>query len=192
MLPGRLRIAIDIGGVIEDSWPEKCAWLARRGMSFDRVWTRSELLPVLPDGAYRELRREVFAEAAILRHPSVAGSAAGVLTLAERFDVILLSSRSRGRKRITQQWMEQNGLSSVADRITSIGNARSKVDWCRAAGVSVLIDDDPVRFFDDAATDIRQIHFDRGSRVAQGRGPTLHSVPTWGDLLRLVQTHGHA
>lgn len=180
------RIAVDIGGVIEDSWPDKRAWLLRHGISPERVFTRSELLNILPDGAYAQLLHEVFAEAAILQHPLVPGAATGVLALAERFDVVLLSSRSALKRRVTQQWLERKGLAILADRIVSVGDAVSKLTWCRGAGVACVIEDDATRFFNPLARDVLQIHFNRNESVMSRGASTIVSTPTWGDVMYVL------
>ena len=178
------QIAIDIGGVIEDSWPDKHAWLLRHGISSERIFYRSELLTILPNGAYDELLHAVFDETAILKHPLVQGAATGVLALAERFEVVLLSSRSAAKRRVTQQWLEGAGLGVLADRIVSVDNAVSKLAWCRNVGIYCLIEDDASRFFDPLATDVLQVHFNRNERRARRSASTIISVPAWGDVLR--------
>jgi hypothetical protein len=185
---GRSRIAIDIGGVIEDSWPDKQAWLLRQGISPQRIFSRSELLNILPDGAYDDLLHAVFAETAILQHPLVPGAATGVLALAERYDVVLLSSRSAAKRSVTQQWLERKGLGILVDRIVSVGNAVSKLAWCRGAGVACVIEDDATRFFDPLATDVLQIHFNRNERLVSRPTSTTISTPTWGDVMRVLDT----
>jgi hypothetical protein len=189
----RPRVAVDIGGVIEDSWLDKRAWLTRQGIVPERILSRSELLKILPDGAYDELLQAVFSESAILQHPLVNGAATGVLELAERFDVVLLSSRSTSKRRITQQWLERKGLGVLADSIVSVGNAVSKLAWCRNAGVGCLIEDDASRFFDPVTTDVLQIHFNRNERVMRRAASTIISTPAWHDVLRVLETrHSYA
>jgi|GEM_PF-3686064 len=189
---GPPRVAIDIGGVIEDSWPDKYEWLFQRGIFPERILCRSELLRILPSGAYDDLLQAVFAETAILRHPLVHGAATGVLALAERFDVLLLSSRSPAKQRITQQWLQRKGLGVFGDRIVSVGNATSKLAWCRDAGVSGLVEDDATRFFDPLATDVLQIHFNRNETLVSRSAPAIVSVPSWGDVLRVLNArHPH-
>lgn len=184
----RPRIAIDIGGVIEDSWPDKHAWLVRHGIVLESIFSRSELLKILPDGAYDELLRAVFAERAILQHPLIDGAATGVLALAERFEVVLLSSRSAPKQHVTQQWLERKGLGTLADRIVAVGNTGSKLAWCRNAGVACVIEDDATRFFDPLATDILQIHFNRNEHQVRRVASTIISIPGWSDVLRVLDT----
>ena len=188
MATGAPRIAIDIGGVIEDSWPDKHAWLSRRGISSERIFYRSDLLTILPDGAYDELLLATFSESAILQHPVIEGAATGVQALAERFEVVLLSSRSAAKRRVTQQWLEKTGLGVFTDRIVSVGNIVSKLAWCRDLGVCCLIEDDAPRFFDPLATDVLQIHFNRNERRVSRSAPMVISVPAWGDVLRALDS----
>ena len=180
----RQLIAIDLGGVIQDTWPAKRSWLRRKFVCLEASLPRRELQRVLGREAHREMLSDVY-DLEPEDHPPVNGAAAALAMLAEQFEIVILTSRSTARLDSTRGWLERNSLSFLRGRIQTIVGAvaeSAKLAWCRAVGACVLIDDDADRFLDPFASDVGQIHFSPSHREFRRLSPWFCRATEWGDV----------
>lgn len=187
-----LSIAIDLGGTIEDSWDSKRMWFAARGFDLG-PWPRCRREIVQSIGGrealYERMAAEVYNETNILNREPVEGVVGALQTMAERFRIVIVSSRTEKHRATTLKWLHRHGLIELVDEIAFLGASNSKLVWCLSAGVGALIDDD-VRHLESIAEHItiNRIHFCARPLKPQQLNHNLQSAMNWQEILSILQT----
>jgi hypothetical protein len=156
-------IAIDLGGTIEDTWPEKRAWFASRGLDLGPCpLSRIDIVgrSGVSDALYLEMVASVYSDDHILKHTLVAGCYEALMAISPHFRITVLSSRPESQRNVTLQWLRQNTVLHVVNDIALIGSNVNKLSWCRSRRVSILVDDD-IRHLepDNYETSVTRIHY---------------------------------
>lgn len=188
-------IAIDLGGTIEDTWSEKRAWFAPRGVDLgSRPLSRIDIVGKsgVTDALYSEMVASVYSDNHILKHTLVAGCYEALMNISLRFRIILLSSRPESQRNVTIQWLRQNTLLHLVDDIALIGSDANKLSWCRSRSVLIFIDDD-IRHLepDNYETSVGRIHYT--GRICQQRSPLhdqIKEASDWKNISHLIARLG--
>jgi hypothetical protein len=190
MKPHKPFIGIDLGGTIEDTWPEKSAWFASKGIDLGR-YPRSRIDIVdgstVTEALYLEMVASVYSDDHILGHRRVAGCYEALMAVSVHFDLIVLSSRPESQRAVTVQWLRQNGLLRVIDDLVLIGSDVSKLRWCQSHHVSTLIDDD-IRHLqaEDDGTSPTRIHYTGCKSQVSHSGQSILKVAHWAEVPELL------
>lgn len=185
-------IAIDLGGTIEDSWHSKRMWFASRGFDIG-PWPRCRREIVQSTGGqealYDRMAEEVYNDTNILNRHPVEGVVVALHAMAERNRLIIVSSRTEKHRPTTVEWLRRHSILGLIDEIAFLGPDKNKLEWCLAAAVSVLIDDD-VRHLESIGehTRITRIHFCARPLKTQQLTPNLLRAMNWKEILKLFQT----
>ncbi len=156
-------IGIDLGGTVEDSWPEKRAWFASRGLDLGPCpLSRIDIVDRsgVTNALYLEMISSVYSDDHILRHTVVPGCYEALIAISVHFRIIVLSSRPESQRNVTLQWLRQNALLAVVNDLALIGSTENKLSWCRSRHVSILVDDD-IRHLEpeNYETSLTRIHY---------------------------------
>jgi|SRR5215207_417509 len=185
-------IAIDLGGTIEDSWHSKRMWFASRGFDLG-PWPRCRMEIVQRIGGqealYERMAEEVYNDTNILNRQPVEGAVVALHTMAERFRLVIVSSRTEKFRPTTVEWLLRHNMIGLIDEIAFLGADNSKLEWCLGAGVSALIDDD-VRHLESVGehTKITGIHFCASPLKPQQQNQKLVRATNWKEILKILQT----
>lgn len=179
----RPGIALDFDGVIADTGRQKVDWL-RANISRDLCpgsTDRSTLVPMIGETAYDQMQASVGFESTLSALP-VEDAVQGVMRLAGRYEVHILSFRIEEKRLWMVRWLEIHGL---FDAVKSVhcGTAAAKVKQAAAIGCQILVDDD-VRHFEMAeGYGITPILF-AASHTLEGQH---RHVAGWRQLLKLLE-----
>ena len=152
----RPRIAIDIDDVLADSHTAARAWIeARTGLSarsehyeaHSDYWNYYNRVIATHDASspvrYEEFLAELADDQAHV--PLLAGAQFAIQTLRADYDVVLITARDPSLEAATRRWLDAHFDEPIPLYLSSnplvTSTAKSKGEWCRELGVSVLIDD---------------------------------------------------
>jgi hypothetical protein len=183
-------IGIDLGGTIEDTWPEKRAWFASRGLDLGSCpLSRSEIVDrsSVNNAVYLEMVASVYSDDHILRHRLVAGCYEALMSISLHFRITVLSSRPESQRSVTLQWLRQNGLLPVVNNLVLIGSNENKLSWCRSHRVSILVDDD-IRHLEaeNRKTSLTKIHYTGWMSKPSCSGHQILKASAWANIAELV------
>ena len=190
-------IGIDLGGTIEDTWPEKRAWFASRGLDLgSSPLSRSDIVDKrgVTDAVYLEMIASVYSDDHILRHRLVAGCYEALMSISLHFRITVLSSRPESQRSVTLQWLRQNALLPVVNDLALVGSNENKLSWCRNHHVSILVDDD-IRHLEaeNHETSLTKIHYTGCISQPFCSGHQILKASDWANISELVaKSRGHA
>jgi uncharacterized HAD superfamily protein len=184
-------IAIDLGGTIEDSWASKQRWFAARGLEIG-PWSRSRMEIVRMVGGheslYERMTAEVYSDENVLAREPVEGVAAALNTMAQRFRIVIVSSRREAQRTTTLRWLERHDLVGAVDEIAFLGPHANKLAWCLGARVAVLIDDDLRHLAPaDRSHAVVRIHLCARPTDPRGAHHEIRAASGWPAVLNILQ-----
>jgi hypothetical protein len=137
----RLRIGLDLDGVLIDHHGHKCQLARERGIELERWQANSNLMrDFVPDRVYKDIRDSLYARLTT-EAPPVAGALEYLPLL--NAEIYIISARRSGNIRYAQDWLLQHGVYNAvpADHIFFCGSGAEKSGICRRLGVSLYLDD---------------------------------------------------
>lgn len=191
MLDGAF-IAIDLGGTIEDTWPQKRSWFASRGFDLGpSPLSRQEVIELTgrDEALYLQMVKSIYSDESILRHSLCAGSEEALRNLARSFSIILLSSRPESQRQVTLEWLCKHAILNMITEVVLIGSNVNKLAWCYLHRVPILVDDD-IRHLesgDDEQKTIR-IHYTASNSVPPHLNPQILVACTWREVCQCIWT----
>jgi hypothetical protein len=190
MRPHKPFIAIDLGGTVEDTWPEKRAWFASRGIGLvSYPLSRIDIIERagVTDALYLEMVASVYSDDHILRHAVVPGCYEALTVISLHFRIAVLSSRTESQRDVTVNWLRQNALLHLIDDLALIGSRENKMSWCRSRDVSILIDDD-IRHLEpeNREASLCRIHYTGYPAQSLRSDHQILEASDWADISGLV------
>ena len=144
-------LVVDLVGTIEDNWQLKRQWLGQRGYELP-FWQppRSDIVTVVGEEVYREMKRAVATPAQIPNDPPIPGSVEALRLLRPVFQVAVLSTRAADLHEPTQEFMERY-FAGLYDELHLMGDVDgiatvTKLEWAAARNAFAFVDDDARHF----------------------------------------------
>lgn len=211
-MPGRecerRRIAVDLVDVVEDSWPQKRAWL-QSVLDFDpgalprsRRWIEDAVDDQGRfDGydCYEAMCHAVNAPDSLLRRRPVRGAVRGLHRLAENAEIFLVSSRREAKRAVTRAWLAANGLDWIPrSNLLLLGiraaaregrSVPGKLATCAGIGVHALVDNEVSQLKRGVAEapSITRILFSADPQEIACRPGGILVARTWAETMRLLK-----
>ncbi len=141
----RCKVAIDIGGTIEDTWEYKRNWFMQKGYDIgSSPIGRREIISITQRDTnfYLEMVKDVYSDDSIIEHKLVEGVKEALQNISKIVDITLLSSRNYTKKELTLKWIKNNDLYQYINNLVFIGDEGNKIEWCSKHAIDILIDDD--------------------------------------------------
>jgi len=182
----KIRIAIDLGGTIEDTWRHKQEWFMRRGIVLgNNSMSRLEIIEKIAGdtGLYLEMAKEVYNNENIISHNLIRGAYEAISCLSSIADIFILTSRSQDKQKITFKWLKINKLTDFICRVIFLGDSGDKTSWCINSGVKYLIDDD-IRHLNQLPEDnsLAKIHFRNSQSKIHSKHNNIISFNSWKEI----------
>lgn len=197
-MSSRKLVALDLTGVLEDSWPVKRAWLRQHaGIDFgDHPISRRGILERLGCGEdfYRKLIAHAYSDDQIADHIPIRGAAEALRDLTHAgLDFAILTSRVEARRDATTAWLRTHGFADFVQSLVMLGVPGmleedhipgSKLRWCIEKNALALVDDSVRNLAGDyqpeGARTIRRFLFDT-QEVSTARD-NIVNVRDWQEL----------
>ena len=179
-----MRIALDFDGVIHDITAVKRRH-AREFHGLDLgpadVW-RPSVLDHLNEEQHQELVR--IAHTTALQGPEHAllGALEGITELAREHDLYVVTARNDDEVVFARDWLRAQGVPLRQIRHT---RRQSKLDYCLALGVSVLLDDLPYVLRDIAGTSVQPVLLETAYNRTQELPGGVETVADWPAFIEL-------
>jgi phosphoglycolate phosphatase-like HAD superfamily hydrolase len=141
--------AIDLGGVIEDTWSNKQKWLHNHGFFVKTPMARQELRQLIGKELHQTMLVEVYDEKEMLKSKTFKGVKESLQYLQSLGKIAILTTRSPQKRETVLEWLNIIGIKGLIDELVMIGDEAllptntkipSKLDWCAAHNVKFLID----------------------------------------------------
>ena len=136
-----LTVAIDLNGVIYQTWPHKVAWLRARGYEIPNTPSISttQLQSRFGHDLIAAMQWEIYTS----QLPCLPGAISAVQELAKIATIIFLPRRHVRFSAATWQWLQQQSFADCVETIVFQDDPHTfdKLHWCETHHVDVLIDD---------------------------------------------------
>jgi len=142
------KIALDFDGTIANTNLQKSV-LVKKKFGLDLpAWQcdRTFLVPQIGEVAYQEIADIVYEREATLQTPPLAHSVEKIPSLAEKFDLFLLTARPQRRLEFAAEWLEKYRISTCFKALLSSHlydhTWRPKLEICQEQQFDLLLEDD--------------------------------------------------
>lgn len=176
-------VAVDLGGTVEDSWSYKRIWYKARGFDLGPLPQGRREVIRDTDGRtdlYDQMVAEVYCDASIAKHHAVEGAKAGLKELAQRHELVILSSRKEEKRAATIGWLAAQSLEVFFKDVLCLGDNGNKLRWCAEHGADFLVDDD-LRHLEThmEARDVTTIHYCSSAEPARKMPAGVFCAKNW-------------
>lgn len=190
-------IAIDLGGVVEDTWRAKQVWLSQHNFKVDSPLDRKALRGLLGRELHDAMLHEVYSDEAMdLRSPTP-GLLEALAELNNWANIVILTTRNPAKKLVVEKWLEKQGLLSFLHQLVMLNDESflppnslicSKLEWCTAHACNFLIDDDmrhisPLEHYPD----IFRIRYQLGTSTIHQPAQNLAVGGSWPQILNQLK-----
>jgi hypothetical protein len=199
-MPERPRLALDLVGILEDSWPAKRSYLKRIfrldvggvPLADALLKTRLGLDSAIFERVQTAMNRFVHAAARICKHPVIPGAQDSLPQVLAKYDVYILTSRRDNKRTETEHWLRANGFDALAterlimrcSRTSTYNGCVSKLAWCEAHSFHCIVDDDCENLEPTPVHVIRRVLFTRESPVPLC--PNVEATHSWPELIHVL------
>ncbi|NEP00761.1 MAG: hypothetical protein F6K58_19265 [Symploca sp. SIO2E9] len=190
-------IAIDFGGVIEDTWSNKKKWLYNHGFIVNTPMARQELRQLIGKNLHQTMLVEVYDEKEMLKSKTFNGAKESLQYLQSLGKIAILTTRSPQKRATVLEWLNLIGIAEFIDELVMIGDEAllptntkipSKLDWCADHHVKFLIDDDMRHLTPlDNHPEIFRIHYQMGSNQTYFTASNLTLANDWFDIVEFIK-----
>jgi len=184
----KLRVGLDLDGVLIDHHGHKCRLARERGIELERWQANSNLMrDFVPDRVYKDIRDSLYADLTT-EAPPVAGALEYLPLL--HAEVYIISARRPENIRYAQDWLLRNGVynSVPAGRIFFCGSGSEKPGICRRLGVDLYLDD-RLNVLEMLPADTRKVLFDPDGIAGRLRPPeAVKVVDDWLQFTSMVSS----
>lgn len=184
----KLRVGLDLDGVLIDHHGHKCQLARERGIELERWQCNSNLMrDFVPDRVYRDIRDSLYARLTT-EAPAVEGALEYLPLL--NAELYIISARRPENVRYAQDWLLRHGVydAVAADHIFFCGSGSEKPGICRRLGVNLYLDD-RLNVLEMLPEEMRKVLFDP-DRIAGRIGPpeAVRVVNDWLQFTTVVST----
>jgi len=184
------KIAIDIGGTIEDTWDHKRIWFQKKGYDLGcNPIGRKEIIKVTKSNVnfYLKMVEDVYSDESIFKHQLVNGAKEALQVLSKNGSIILVSSRAFSKRDLTFKWIAKNDINNYINDIIFLGDLSDKIEWSAKNQIDILIDDD-IRHL---APNERNLKFERiwynaSKTTFQSNNPCFHICNSWNEITSYI------
>ena len=190
-------IALDLTGVLEDSWPYKRNWFLRKGVDLGPIPLSLERILQISkcdEKTYISMKQEVYSDQCFAMHPAVADSVRGVSELSQRFRVSVVTTRVQTHRISTEQWLYEKGFSNYLDSLVMLGVEEgmheappyAKIQWCIDNGAIALVDDTLDNLVPENGTELlpfRRVLFNGEENITAPS--SILQVHNWAALIKI-------
>lgn len=195
-------VALDLVGVLEDSWDAKRRWLKRHcGKDFGSDAVRANGLG-LSDREMEEMLNDIYSGESVASHRLMPGARHGLAKLRPDFSFAVVTSRPERLREPTENWLKQNGLWNLLGRPVLLGDGRfqstkdqatkSKLAWCVEKNAAALVDDSPEKLkpreLIGGSEEITKILFEYGEYDTTGFPEGVLRVRSWPELVEVLHS----
>lgn len=164
----KLRVGIDLDGVIIDHRPHKCRLARERGLELETWQANSNVMKQFVPGDVYEAIQEPLYSLLTPAAPPVEGALEFLPRL--RADIFIVSARRPETISFAQEWLRKHGVYDLvpADRVFFCGSGADKRGYCERLGLSVFLDD-RLNFLEMLPPQTRKVLFDQDGVAARIR-----------------------
>jgi uncharacterized HAD superfamily protein len=179
-----MRIALDFDGVIHDITAVKQRHAREaHGLELGRadVW-RPLVLDHLTEEQHVGLVQVAHTTVLEGAEHAVEGALAGILGLAREHDLYVVTARNDDEIPFAREWLRAQGVPLRQIRHT---RRQSKLDYCLALGVTLLLDDLPYVLRDVAGTSVQPVLLETPYNRTQELPAGTETVADWSAFIEL-------
>jgi phosphoglycolate phosphatase-like HAD superfamily hydrolase len=163
-----MRLAIDFDGTVADTNRAKTAWILKNLGTVIEPWhcDRTSCVPIIGLPAYEQMSSQVYEREATLTTPEVPEAIACLKSLANRYELHIVTARPARRMLYAREWFIQNQCLELIHTFHSSAGS-SKAAICASIEAVALIDDDLRHLAEIEMPSLQRFHLQHGREAIE-------------------------